>query len=658
MIMGGEVWLSVAEFAASAGIGDRSARAALSKGSWRGFRLETRPVHGRGGRSGLAYQVSLSSLSAALQKTESDGLDFEPWPDLEPGGPLASADQSARMGMKHRIVLEVVEGLQHGWSRAELLKDAAARAGASTRTVERWLQAYQRGGVAALGHARPSNAGNARVHVSRAFDKAFLAAGYPAEQLAELRAEVEANLKGLWKGRSEIAGGEQVRRHAEFLLLEACEARGFRLPPAALRLSRRHVERFAAWRMVNVMKTDRKRFDDAKPRIRRDWTGLAPMERVIADVHPVDVYLQRPDGSVATPKLIGFMDGGTGRLFHHLVLLAPGEGVRQEHVIEAFLSMVAHPEWGFPRALYLDNGSEFAHLSKLAPLLNMLSEPRARTIIHAQPYNAAAKPIESLFARLERNVFSLLEGYVGGDRMKKRTANVGKAPVCYPHAFDTFKAQADQLIAAFNDRPVGGQWKGRSPQAWFAEKVAGGWRPTAVDPLVIDSLFSDQETRKVERGVVNYIGKRWTHPSLAGLPPRTVVQIAKPWRRGEAPLFQAPGLGWAYLAEDIALPAEWLDGARESRKRQKALTRNMRQLDRSAPTLDAALIEARIAERSRRVAMPRPDLSIDAGGQLASLAAAKALPKPSAPPPPFDGLTDFQRESQRFVGLYLEKKIA
>ena len=63
-----------------------------------------------------------------------------------------------------------------------------------------------------------------------------------------------------------------------------------------MHLSRRRVERFAYYRVVNQRSNDRKAFDDAKPRIRRDWTGLAPMERVVADVKHLDVIVRRADG--------------------------------------------------------------------------------------------------------------------------------------------------------------------------------------------------------------------------------------------------------------------------------------------------------------------------------------------------------------------------
>ena len=68
-------------------------------------------------------------------------------------------------------------------------------------------------------------------------------------------------------------------------------------------------------RVVNQRRNDRKAYADAQPRIRRDWTQLAPMERVIADVKHLDVIVRLDDGSTAWPKIVAFMDAGTGRLF-------------------------------------------------------------------------------------------------------------------------------------------------------------------------------------------------------------------------------------------------------------------------------------------------------------------------------------------------------
>ncbi|MCJ8509024.1 hypothetical protein MUU53_13990 [Rhizobium lemnae] len=65
-------WLTADVFADVVGISSRKARRALSLSYsgqvWRGHALEVRTFHGRGGRSGIQYQVKVSSLPPHLQE--------------------------------------------------------------------------------------------------------------------------------------------------------------------------------------------------------------------------------------------------------------------------------------------------------------------------------------------------------------------------------------------------------------------------------------------------------------------------------------------------------------------------------------------------------------------------------------------------------------
>jgi hypothetical protein len=207
-------------------------------------------------------------------------------------------------------------------ARARELSTAGTAVGRDTRTLYRWLKRYEQHGLAGLANTRPRNAGEPRVIVSRAFDQAVRRLGVAKVILKAIGDDLDRSLKGLWASRAEAAGWREIRNLAQFLLKEACEARRLELPPEVLRLSRRRVEALSRFRVVNQRKNDRKAFDDAKPRIRRDWTALAAMERIVADVKHLDVIVRRPDGSLAWPKIVAFLDGwssatataiGTGR---------------------------------------------------------------------------------------------------------------------------------------------------------------------------------------------------------------------------------------------------------------------------------------------------------------------------------------------------------
>ena len=635
------IWLVTEDFAAMAGISPQAANKALracQRGlPWRGCILAVRQRVGRGGRSGLVNEVALESLPSMLRAGDEDvragdedgrALDRvdRVLPPSNPPGTLAADRWEA--------IREVLSYARGSAERSEAVAHAASRTGRSVRTLYRWIRAYEVRGVRGLCSLRPSNSGQRRVTVSRAFDRAALSANIDPLLLEELGAELERSLKGLWASRAEAAGWREIRRLAQTLLSETCESKALSLPSEAFHLSRRRVEKFAPFRVVNQRRNDRKAFDDAKPRIRRDWTGLAPMERVVGDVKHLDVIVRRPDGTLAWPKIVAFLDAGTNRIFVHPVLLDQGEGVRQEHVIEAFLAIVCDPDWGFPRGLYLDNGAEFAALTRIQGALGAINEPGARTIIFAQPYNASAKPIESMFARLDRYVFSLIPGYAGPNRMAKKTQRVGKAPEAFPGDWDEFCSIVTGLIADHNARPIGGLWRDRPPRDWLDAKRAEGWRPATVDPVTLDAAFCDHDSRRIDRGILKIRGQRFHHPEISALPGRTAVDIALPWRRAAHPLARVPGGPWVRLLPDVPHPARWIEGARETGRRQKAQSRAVAQLSREAPKLDP--IEIKLRSVARATTLPpsgKPSHGLDLGAQAEHLADALRTPPPPDPVP-------------------------
>ena len=574
---------------------------------WRGMALIVRCRRGRGGKAGIRYEVL--QPCTPMRAREPDAM------------PRSAGAQERHIEARLAAIAPALELTSGSPERANAVSDAAAETGRDARTIYRWLSRYESYGLAGLANRRPRNAGAARVIISRAFDRTLSELGATNVTLREIGADLDRMLKGLWASRAEAGGWRQVRSLAEIVLKEVCEARGLTVPRETLRLTRRRVEACAHFRVVNQRNNDRRAFDDAKPRIRRDWTSLAPMERVVADVKHLDVILRRSDGSLAWPKIVAFLDAGTNRVFVYPVLLNRGEGVRQEHVIEAFLAMAADPEWGFPAGLYLDNGSEFAGLLKIQAAISALNEPGARTVIFARPYNAAAKPIESMFARLDRYVFSLLPGYAGPDRMAKKTQRVGENPEPYAGDWDAFCVTVRDLIAAHNQQPIGGAWQDRSPADWFEAKRSNGWRPATVDLVALDAAFCDHDSRRIDRGVVKVGGKRFHHAAVSALPGRTVLDIALPWRRGIEPLARVPKLGWVRLQPDRPYAAQWLEGAREADRRQQAQRRYVAGLARQAPKLDPVEIKIR-GQRECGAAPTASRVTLDLGADRRELGLA------------------------------------
>jgi len=506
----------------------------------------------------------------------------------------------------------------------EEVATSAEELGTHPKTIARWVTRYAEVGLDGLANRQPANAGQPRVFVSLRFDGAFKAQGHDLGLLPVIAAEVDQKIKDIWASPAERAGVMDVKERAEFELTTICERHGIAIPPDALTISRRHVERFGEFRQVNVMRNDRKRFADGQPRIARDWTLLSPMAVAIADVHYVDVRVLREDGTAAYPKMICFKDGGTGRIWVKVLLLSAGRGVRQEDVIQAFIQMTTDSMWGFPETIYMDNGREFSCLERLREALAAMKGASGRTVIKAQPYNAAAKPVESDFSGLEQYLFSSLPGYAGSDRMKKKTQNVGKEPEAFPGTWAEFEMLVLGLVNAFNSRPGGEQWPDESPNQVFARKAGDGWRPTLVDQLTLDASFCTRgETRRIDRGTLSIGNVSHHHSELDTLPHRTELEIALPWRTGAAPLARMPDGRWVCLRPDQRFPAMSKEGIKEAAARQGRYQRGARNRAKQVQPYDAAAAALEMAARTLSVDAPEWGRELKAGDDVVSIATAQ-----------------------------------
>ena len=262
------VWISSDAFAERHGLSRRAASRILAQAaqghSWRGAHLSVRRRRGRGGSSGFFYEVLEEARPSSGEVDETTA----------PGAPAQA--QGDRIECRFAVIAPALLHPRGSAERAQALRTAAAVGEPDLRTLQRWMARYETQGVGGLANTRPRNAGQRRIAVSRAFDQAAQSANLDPLLLGEIGEELERSLRGLWASRAEAAGWREIRRMAVMLLREACDARALSLPPAAFQLSRRRVEAFAPFRVVNQRRNDRKAFDDAKPRIRRDWTGLAP----------------------------------------------------------------------------------------------------------------------------------------------------------------------------------------------------------------------------------------------------------------------------------------------------------------------------------------------------------------------------------------------
>lgn len=562
---------------------------------WNGLLLQVRIRNGKGGRSGKQYEVLLSSLPEAIQSALSSSADSASDVLLPTALAVAeipkfiAAPDQFEEERKRRAVLRLIAQTEKRTpARGKAIRDASYHHDVPVRTIQGWVTQCERHGwdEDALGRKRPSDAGKKRVWVSRAFDKRFLAAGYYQDSLESMGDWTTRSIAGWWQSPVQRAGWKRVRLEVMTSLRRECRERGFDLPDGAFSLSRRRIEDLRFHSAVDIMENDAKRHDDTKPRIRRDNSRFAPMEQVVMDVKPLDCVLRRPDGSLAYPKWIAFLDSGTGRIFGRVILLGKGEGVRQEHATDAFIAMVRHPHWGFPQSLYYDNGTEYAHFELIRGALKMCAADGIRVLIKARPYSGASKPIESKFAVIDRQIVSQMQGYTGSNRMDKKVQRVGKQAQPYEGSIEDFEEEFNLRLADFENFEIGsGPFAGRSPAQIYREHCEYGWRPVSVHPLALDSAFAKPlGERKIDRGALAIGPNRYRHPELAAFSGRR-VPVVQPYRRDAWPLADLPDIGWVALEpEMLSLPGA-IDGALESSRMQKVRNRKV-------PSLRAVAVPA------------------------------------------------------------------
>ncbi len=371
-----------------------------------------------------------------------------------------------------------------------------------------WLSHYEQEGLLALMRRPRRDSGRRLVQVTRRWDKAC---PLPADVQSTLAEQLAEHVRSLW-----AAGAPGYRTVAELgsaFLHEISLAAGWTgVALSDCQLSRSYVERYRRYALLAMHDKDaRQFFDSMAPRIRRHRDGLQPMDIVVGDVHPLDILLTRADGSTVTPRAICWLDVATQRLHVTLVQLEKGEGIKQVHVAQSFAALCS--AWGLPRQLYLDNGAEygwhemmdgFAHLGRLTGVpLDTRLMPGSKAVVRARPYNAPAKPIEGIFALLEQQVLSMLPGWIGGNRMRAKTHNVGRRPQPYPGDWAAFHASFDRALAYYHARaqPRSRTLHGLSPNDALRTAIERGWSGAPqVEALALQVAFSSEDRRLVHGG--------------------------------------------------------------------------------------------------------------------------------------------------------------
>ncbi|MEG9884151.1 MAG: hypothetical protein V6Z86_05960 [Hyphomicrobiales bacterium] len=637
-------WLAVSDLAELAGIAKQNAQKALAKRRWRGCDLLVRQIEvGRGGAGGKAPQVHIDTLPGELRQAWylKRGIDPRARPEAgEAGAVEVTQPKIERDGGFARNLdraqwrLDIIRpALAHpkgSGKRGAAIKALAAashrdRRGRSVEvslpTLYNWIAAAEadRAGLAGLLRDARADRGRPRVIVTRRWDRFF----GPHISAADHRQTGEAlthYIRSLWA--SGECGRRAICEKSTTRLIELSRDLGVAsfggLPSGYSRQGRRSATtqyglcRVSGWRVaaegayraIAIKRRDNATWQDRHmPSIRRDYSDLAPRDIVVGDVHPTDVMMLRPDGKPAYPKAITWLDVATHEIHMTFALLEKGEGVRQEHIAQAFSAMI--DDWGLPKLLYLDNGTEysspelvagFTRLSKLtsgaialdlggAGEVGLRVAASREAVIRSTPYNARGKPrIEGAFGNLERVHFSLIPGWTAGERMRKKTHAKGKTPIAFSGDETAFLEAARLQLDWYHQRPQQGHLNGKSPNEALRGYIDQGWagKRALKSPQVIDLAFAKEIKRTPHHGRVRVVIKRgdgpiwYYHDKLVHY--HTPITLHVPAHN--------PSCAWCFAGEElicVARPEQTygvLDpaGLREGDRRRKALNRDISEM--------------------------------------------------------------------------------
>ncbi|WP_238308582.1 Mu transposase C-terminal domain-containing protein [Methylorubrum suomiense] len=476
------------------------------------------------------------------------------------------------------------------------------------RTIQRWIERYGDGDMAALGRSKRTGTAP-KLILTRKWDQAT--AHLDPETRERIAAEVRQDVRDLWASNASLG---DVMRLASERLQDLTAAAGFAGTATALveacALPRPFVERDKRVRRGYEFKHDRKAFEDARPRIRRSTAGIPPMGLVLGDVHHTDTLIERADGTTATPKLIAWKDVGTRRVRWDVVLCDAGTSIRNADLIASFLNMVRDPAWGMSAMLYLDNGSEYLFAEFLKDAMQLTGFrgellDHGSPIVKARPYNAQAKGlIEGAFGIIERTLFASLPGYIGGDRMKSKTANVGRAPTPYGLGIDAYRDEVNGRLGYYNSRPQSGGLKGLSPNDAYHSAVRDGWTRTTADENALFMAFSTAETRIVRQGKIEAKGGVFYCPELFRHEgERVTIRLPKYTTWNAVPVFTMDNTLIGVAQEDAAFPFLSRDGAVEASERERAAKATVKALAATARPLD---LGERMRRSAERAGAPKP----------------------------------------------------
>jgi putative transposase len=324
-----------------------------------------------------------------------------------------------------------------GWKRqTEAKEQFADECGITTRTLYRWLKAYEAEGIAGLmDKVDQSNKGRmiSMCMLAQDFSKSELYGPSRKTQSATYNSlKMQASKLGK-NGCHHCVHNEESLVRREFALrgeasqYTICDQVGNgMIVPGTRSTFNRFVSTIPKDEMAYARKGKRYWEAHYMPKCER----LRP-ERVnecwFGDHHMFDLFVIDDDGAIVRPWMTAWSDAATGCFVGFCITTNPNSNTITETFIRAVAQKSGSEFWGLPGTIYIDNGKDYRSKKfegerEVEHVIGRLNEKMEATgilqqlgvsVIHALPYKAWSKTIERLFGTLENRYIRELPGWCG-----------------------------------------------------------------------------------------------------------------------------------------------------------------------------------------------------------------------------------------------------
>lgn len=405
--------------------------------------LQAITQEGQRGRGGINYRIDVADLPLEARIRYVAQVDaVHPIPD---GVLVAYREAYKEPGLqalwrRHQIVMEAkTTSTFADYKKATAAREeTAAKYGISTRTLYRWVKAYDAEGIAGLmDKIEQSNKG-----IPKAM--CLFAQDYAKDRMFGIsRRTRNAAYDDLKRQAAELGkracahcvhcADSPVRREFAFAGLAEeyalCDRAGDGL---IVPLSRSAFNRYVSTIPKDEMAYARngKRYWEARymPKAERERPAKAN-ECWFGDHHMCDLIVVDEDNGNAfvRPWITVWSDAATGCLVGFCVTTNPNSTTITETFIRAIVRKSNSEFFGLPCFVYIDNGKDyrskkFEGTHEVEHVLGRLNESMETVgilrqlgvaVIHAQPYKAWSKTIERIFGTIENRWMRELPGWIG-----------------------------------------------------------------------------------------------------------------------------------------------------------------------------------------------------------------------------------------------------